>query len=453
MKWVFALTLLVITAMAIVNAEFVDSNDAIKPSMAIDSSGDLHVVYIDEDGNLKYAYKTGDGWHYDVVRYYEGYQVLPPSIAVSPSGSPLISYVIWNDSIDEWKLKYARIKSSWGSVYWGSETIDSGEFSLFPDVNPSIAADFSGHPHISYRDDANGSLKYAYYDGDWHVETIDTGDVGIYSSITVNPQGYVAIAYYDKTNGDLKYASTSPSGWTKYALDTGGDVGLYPSITIANQLIHISYYDKTNGDLKYYHTTPHGSEIETVDSDGDVGLFTSIAADSNGYPHISYYDYTNRNLKYAYKDAGGWHVETVDNVGNVGRYTSIALDSNGNPHICYHSAVHAIVDAVKCTAKQPTIVNLKGSLADSNGLPVMTASIRVKIKNVDGDVVHQETFNNAVENGDFDVMLGAKQELKLWEGTAYNLIIEVDVDSDTFNTADVTFGDNNPAGDVISFYP
>ena len=79
--------------------------------------------------------------------------------------------------------------------------------------------------------------------------------------------------------------------------------------------------------------------------------------------------------------------------------------------------------------------------------------MRVTIKNMDGNVVYQETLNDVVENGKFDVLLGATQKLELWEDAAYNLVIDVDVDSTTFSTADVTFGDDTPAGDIIVFYP
>jgi len=142
--------------------------------------------------------------------------------------------------------------------------------------------------------------------------------------------------------------------------------------------------------------------------------------------------------------------EVVDREGDVGEYTSIALDSQGYPHISYFDDTN---NDLKYTTKQPTIVNLQGGITDINGNPVSTASMRVTIKNVDGNVVYQETLNDVVESGKFNVLLGATQKLELWEDAKYYLTMEIDVDSTTFSTADVTFGDDSPAGDIIVFYP
>ena len=120
---------------------------------------------------------------------------------------------------------------------------------------PSIPAE----PHISYYDYTNQNLKYAYYDGSWHIQTIDsTGDVGSYTSLALDSNNNPHISYFDKTNTNLKYA----------------------------------YYDGS------WH-------IETVDSTGTVGLYTSLALDSIGNPSISYYDSTNTDLKYARKPGCG----------------------------------------------------------------------------------------------------------------------------------------------------
>jgi hypothetical protein len=224
------------------------------------------------------------------------------------------------------KVQRARADDSWNIT-----TVDSGVGGGFN----SIALDSSGHPHISYYDNANSTyldLKYAYYDGIWHTSTVDSGTVGYSTSIALDSSGYPHISYYDYANGDLKYAYYDGI-WHTSTVDSGGDVGMYNSIALdSSGYPHISYYDNTNRDLKYayYDGIWHTS---TVDSGGVVGLDNSIALDSSGYPHISYIDFTNRDLKYAYYD-GIWHTSTVDS-GYVGAGTSIALDSSGYPHISY----------------------------------------------------------------------------------------------------------------------
>ena len=89
--------------------------------------------------------------------------------------------------------------------------------------------------------------------------------------------------------------SADAADWTIVTVDSG-DVGWYTSIALDNDNPRISYHESTNQDLQYTwcdadcdDTTNWGSVI--VDSSGDVGRHSSLY-DSNGNPHISYYDET-----------------------------------------------------------------------------------------------------------------------------------------------------------------
>jgi hypothetical protein len=123
--------------------------------------------------------------------------------------------------------------------------------------------DSAGHPHISYFDETNDNLKYAYLDGvaGWQIETVDTGD---------------------------------PTG--------AGDVGRYSSLALdADNRPHISYYDSINMNLKYAYSDGSSWHLQTADSTGIVGQYTSLVLDADNHPHISYYDLTNDDLGYAWR--------------------------------------------------------------------------------------------------------------------------------------------------------
>lgn len=120
--------------------------------------------------------------------------------------------------------------------------------------------------YASYYDATNLQLKYAYREnGIWNTGpsypyTVDTGNVGQYTSIGMDTTGHPIISYYDAANQDLKIAIwTANPGippYFKWTLDrkatSGVNDGLYTSLKIgSNNVIQICYYDATNKDSKY----------------------------------------------------------------------------------------------------------------------------------------------------------------------------------------------------------
>ncbi len=215
---------------------------------------------------------------------------------------------------------------------WSIETVDSdGSIGLYS----SIAIDSNNHPRISYFDDTNDDLKFAYWNGlSWQIETVDSdGSVGLYSSIAIDLSDNVHISHGKfnelKADWNLNYTTNASGKWTMETVDSGGSIGWFPSIAIdSSDNVHISYSDGDNEDLKY--TTDASGEwvAETVDSDGSVGWFPSIAIDSNNHPHISYFDDTNDSLKYV--KAGP---DTDDDTGWTCFIATAAFGSSMEPHV------------------------------------------------------------------------------------------------------------------------
>ena len=96
-------------------------------------------------------------------------------------------------------------------IDWTGQTVDSAG-----NVGYTTSLAFGSGPAISYFDQTNGDLKFAYdkdNDGDFtdagEIITVDsTGDVGKLNSLAFGSGP--AISYYDETNGDLKFARYSP---------------------------------------------------------------------------------------------------------------------------------------------------------------------------------------------------------------------------------------------------
>ena len=297
-------------------------------SIAVDSSGNAHISYYDDSNDdLRYA-TNKDGtaeepWEYEKVDSKGGVDVGEyTSIAVDSSGDVHISY--YDDSNDD--LRYATNKDGTVQAPWKDELVDGdgdGEDEAKPRVGEytSIALDSSGNAHISYYDDSNDALKYATNEsGLWKDETVDDSSsfVGQWSAIAVDSFGNVHISYYDgdSNNEYLKYATnkdgTEEEPWKHEPADSTNNVGRYTSIAVdSSGNAHISYYDVGNAHLKYATNESGSWQSETVDSSDDVGKWSSIAVDkdSSDEPvHISYfYDSVSidDHLKYAHEVTDG----------------------------------------------------------------------------------------------------------------------------------------------------
>ena len=99
----------------------------------------------------------------------------------------------------------------------------------------------------------------------------------------------------------------------------------------------------------------------------------------------------------------------------------------------------------------PTIITLQGKLTNNAGDYVQEGSMKVTIYDLSGARLWQETFDDVIDNGVFNIPLGAIQELKLIPGSVYQMEVAIDAESATYATPDVTFGDKEPVSDVIKF--
>jgi PKD repeat protein len=285
-----------------------------------------HVSYVNSTGDRKYAYLDGSAWHTQTLAFKGWFS----SLVLDESGYPRFSY---SDN----GLQYAYMDGTG----WHTETVRSGGDFRYT----SLVLGGDGYAHISYYDNTTKDLEYAYRDAaDWHFRTVDSesdggNEVGEHTSLALDENGYAHVSYYDDTDGDLKYAYQDGSGWYSLTVDSDGNVGQYTSLALdGDGYPHISYYDDSGDDLKYAYQDASGWHSQTVDSDGRVGTYTSLALEPTApyTPHISYYDASNEHPKYAYLGGSGWYSQTVGTGFPAGQYTSLALGSDGYPQISYY---------------------------------------------------------------------------------------------------------------------
>jgi len=191
------------------HAETVDSEGDVGQytSLAV-VNGNPAISYLDyTNTDLKYVRASnpnGSSWGAPVTVDSAGWVGQYTSLEVV-NGNPAISYLD-NGNCD---LNYVRANdangSSWGAPVTVDSTGDVGFFTSLTAVN--------GNPGISYCDLTNYDLKFARAThatgSSWGTPvTVDSGGVGAvgkYTSLAV-VNGNPAVSYYDETNGDLKYA-------------------------------------------------------------------------------------------------------------------------------------------------------------------------------------------------------------------------------------------------------
>ena len=161
--------------------ELVDSADDVGryASLALDDQGLPHISYCQYDPArylctaLKYAHYDRVEWQIQTVDS-AGDVGEYTSLALDPANQPHISYF----DVSRLELRYARYNGG----NWQIETIGAGM------INPSLAIDSQGRPHISCRVmGPQEDLGYIHHDGThWITETLGLGYYGAGNSLALD---------------------------------------------------------------------------------------------------------------------------------------------------------------------------------------------------------------------------------------------------------------------------
>lgn len=317
------------------------------------------------------------GWEYKFVGS-------PASIAVGKDNTVHIAYYDASNST----FKYARKKGS----TWQVETIDAFGVKR---QSVSIAIDRQGAVHVLYSadlDSMTSETRYAVYDGQWSVQSVETIPSGWYSygsKILIADDGTIHLLY---SGDELHHAVSKDGGWetstlidlgihTWRATENNGDLYFSHGSYGLGERLMIGIYNKETGswlyrsfdtDLTYTDQTPVAIDSDrnihvvgygrgdglthieirsdlTVDekvldySGGHSGVFNDMVMDGSDSMHITFsvLDYWADEILgtwyYYVAPDGSKQFTTVE----TGRFQaqSIAMDSLGNLHIVYYDEI------------------------------------------------------------------------------------------------------------------
>ncbi|MFH0859804.1 MAG: FG-GAP-like repeat-containing protein [Candidatus Altiarchaeota archaeon] len=339
-------------------------------------------------------------------------------------------------------------------IYYGNSTLDS---TVDVTVDEHVSERYFGWAQACCDLNSDGSddlavgsyndkKAYVYYGGSSFDNVSD-----------VNITDHTATSYFGKSiacGGDLNDDSADDLVIGSSTIRNPGLVYVYYGGTALDGTSDLTISD--HSDNYYGEALSNGGDVNGDGIDDLIVTVGSTAVDAYVYYGSSSFDGTSdvtfdhTQINYAVDSTGDLNDDGVSDIAlgallsgsNLDVYYGVSSLANRETHRIYSSMYNA----------QPVVLTVQGKLTESaTGTAVQNGSIQVTVLSSSGTQLWQNTYNNSISSGVFNFALGATKELKLREDTRYRLKVEIDTNSTAYAAADVTYGDNNPAGDIIMF--
>ena len=308
-----------------------DVDEAI--SIAADADGNAHAVYYNSGSDqLRYATNASGNWLTSRITddYVSDYYNTRYGLAVTSEGEPLVFFF---DSYNDSYVMAERFGSGWTTTTIIND-VATGDCGVFVDGDDNV--------HLTYM--AGGSwdsvLRYATNkSGGWNSQQVDADveGAGVCSHVTVDADGFVHTCHLTRY-GTPKCATNASGRWRSLYVDVD------PSTDIENQLgvafdndtnALVAYFDESDADLKLARTDGSAWELHTIDDSGALGVLAGAGLDADGHAHVAFSlhsSFDENRLRYATNRTGSWRTETLA-VAEIDD-AALALDPNGDVHVC-----------------------------------------------------------------------------------------------------------------------
>jgi hypothetical protein len=325
-------------------------------AIAVYSSGNIHVVWHDYTpgkGEIYYRRSTDGGatWLTSQRLTWNSGNSSNPAIAVDSSGNP---HIVWMDGTPGNDEIYYKRSTDGGATWLTSQrlTWNSGTSSY-----PAIAVDSSGNPHTVWGDSTPGNCEIYYKrstDGGATWLTSQrltwTAEDSYWPAIAVDSSGNPHILWEDSPGtAEIYYKKSTDGGttWLKSQRLTwnSGD-SYWPAIAVdSSGQLHVVWSDNTIGNAEiYYKKSTNGGDAwmtnQRLTWTSGKSIGADIAVDSSDQLHVVWRDLTPGNYEIYYKkspDGGSSWGTNQRLTWNTGwsEYPMIAVDSLDNLHVVW----------------------------------------------------------------------------------------------------------------------
>jgi len=327
------------------------------PAIAVDYSGHILVVWEDDTPVFPEIYfrtSTNGGWAWLTSQRitWFSYTSQFPDIAVDSSGN---LHVVWaTDAPGNFEVYYKR-STNGGSTWLTSRRMTWNDGTS---EYPAVAVDSSGYVHVVWNDDTPGN-KDIYYkkstDGGstWLASQRMTWNDGASEipSIAVDSLGNIHVLWADETPGNFEvfYTKSTDGGSTwrpRQRLTWNSGSSHVPTIAFGPlSHVHVSWGDFTPGNFEvYYKRSTNGGSTwlpsQRLTWNSGYSIWPAIGADSSGNVHVIWADETpgTREINYKSSTNGGstWGpIQKFTEYGGSSGPPDIAVDTSGNVYIVW----------------------------------------------------------------------------------------------------------------------
>ena len=194
----------------------------------------------------------------------------------------------------------------------------SANYGEYPSVAIAGSSQATARVVVGFYDRSNGDLvvatclgkkvSYQVVDGSQTNPDLDTGNVGQWISLAIDPKtGNPSGAYFDRTRTALRFFESQQGQINIVVVDDGQPeghvVGQQASLAydLSTKRPRIGYLDATSQSLKFAHRTQHGTWKKTrtptpkFDALGATGLGLDLTITTSGDGILSYSDWAINN--------------------------------------------------------------------------------------------------------------------------------------------------------------